>query len=163
MKNFFKKLFGSASTELVDTIPVEFPAYASNAIALLANSNGQLENEDVTGLFTAAGIPKAEAAELLLFLPTAFCRHMLPRVAWPDHYYEVVSKEKRIRIRYNENPRFLAVQAAMLSYLAGEFTQADFSKIASHSAAFKTMNQLLTANPEFKPEDIEFTPEYVVR
>jgi hypothetical protein len=161
VKNFFKKLFGSSSSELVNTMPAEFPAYASNAIALLSNSNGQLENQEIMDLFTAEGIPKAEAAELLLLLPTAFCRHMLPRVAWPDHYYEVLSKEKRIRVRYNESPRFLAVQAAMHSYLAGEFTQADFLKIASRSAAFKAINELLTNNPGFKPEDVELTPEYV--
>jgi len=100
---------------------------------------------------------------LLLFLPTAFCRHMLPQVAWPTFYVEYISEKEKPQIEYSQNLRYVAMQQAMTSYLAGDFTQADFLKIAGRSAAFKTMNSLLIANPAFQPEDVEFTPEYVVR
>ncbi|GAB3851062.1 hypothetical protein GCM10028822_17280 [Hymenobacter terrigena] len=142
-------------------MPIEFPAYTRRAIALVANSNGHLEDEEVVNLFCANSIPRDEAIELLLFLPDAFCRHMLPQVDWPSYYVEFVSQEKQIQIQYSDNPRFLAIKEAMTSYLAGDFKQADFLKIASRSASFKALNQLLIAGGKLENADI--APEYIVR
>lgn len=127
----------------------------------MTNSNGQLEDEEVVKLFCMNSIPRDEAIELLLFLPDAFCRHMLPQIDWPSYYVEFVSQEKQIQIQYSENPRFLAIQEAMASYLAGDFTQADFLKIAGRSASFKALNQLLLAGG--KLENAEVAPEHIVR
>ena len=87
---------------------------------------------------------------------------MLPAVNWPIYYIEFVSEQKQTKVLYTDNLRFVAIQQAMLTYLAGPFKQADFLKIASRSAAFKAINDLLTDNPTFNPEDVELTPEYIV-
>jgi hypothetical protein len=163
MLNFIKKLFAGKLAPQAAAVPVEFPAYADKAIRLIAASNGQLENRELLGLFTTAGIPKTEATELLLFLPTAFCRHTLPKVAWPAHYIEYVSDKDQTPVQYADNPQYLAMQAAMMRYLGTSFEQADFLKIAGRSAAFQTINSLLKDHPSFSPEDVELTPEYVVR
>ncbi|MBF9142031.1 hypothetical protein [Hymenobacter properus] len=163
MLNFIRKLFISKPAPKADAMSAEFPAYADKAIQLIATSNGQLENKELLGLFTTAGIPETEATELLLFLPTAFCRHMLPKVAWPAYYVEYVSDKDQKQVQYADNLRYLAMQAAMMRYLTTPFEQADFLKIAGRSAAFKTINSLLKDHPAFSPEDVELTPEYVVR
>ena len=133
------------------------------AIQLIAASNGQLEDEELQVLFVAKGIPETEATELLLFLPTVFCRHMLPQVAWPTFYVEYISEKEKPQIEYSQNFRYVAMQQAMTAYLASPFTQADFLKIAGRSASFKAINSLLNDNPAANLKDVELTPEYVVR
>ena len=145
----------------MNTMPVEFPAYASRAIALITNSNGQLEDEEVVTLFCANSIPRVEAIELLLFLPDAFCRYMLPQINWPTYYIEYVSEQNRPEIQYADNPRFLAIQEALNSYLAGDFKQADFLKIAGRSASFKALDRMLQNGGKLENADVG--PEVILR
>lgn len=161
MNNFFKKLFGNTISKAVNTMPPEFADYSRKAIALLASSSGQLEDEEVIGLLCANAIPHTEATELLLFLPDAFCRHMLPQIDWPTYYVEFISQQNQTQVQYADNPRFLAIQKAMHAYLANDFEQADFLNIAGRSASFKTLNQLLLAGG--KLENAVVSPSYVVR
>jgi len=142
-------------------MPPAFADYARRAIALLAGSSGELEDEEVIGLFCANAIPHAEATELLLFLPDAFCRHMIPQIAWPAYYVEYISEQNQKQIQYADNSRFLTIQRAMHAYLAGDFEQTDFLKLAGRSASFKALNQLLLAGGKLANADV--TPAYIVR
>ena len=161
MLNLLKKLLAGKSAPQAAALPAEFPAYVDKAIQLITASSGQLEDDELLGLFVAAGIPETEAIELLLFLPTAFCRHMPPQVGWPSYYVEYISEAKQVEIPYSSNLRFLAIQESMNSYLAGNFNQEDFLKIAGRNASYKALNQLLLAGG--KLENAEVSPEYVVR
>jgi hypothetical protein len=161
MLTFLKKLFAGKAAPKATAVPADFPAYAEKAIRLITAGSGQFEDDKLIGQLVAVGIPEMEATELLLFLPTAFCRHMLPQVDWPTYYVEYISEAKQIEIPYSENLRFLAIQEAMNAYLAGDFTQEDYLKIAGRSASFKSLNQLLLAGG--KLENAEVSPEYVVR
>lgn len=161
MGNFFKTLFGSKPNAEANAIPPGFSAYASTAIQLVANSETSLKDEELISLLCANAIPHNEATELLLFLPVAFCRHMLPQIEWPAYYVRHISESKQIKVQYSENPRFLAIQGAMAIFLAGDFKQADFLKIAGRSASFHVINKLLLDGG--KLEDISVTPEHVLR
>ncbi|TVT38319.1 hypothetical protein FNT36_19155 [Hymenobacter setariae] len=153
VKSFFKKK---------QTAPNGFAGYADLAIRLITDSNGQLEDGQIIALLEANGIPRTEAVELLLFLPMAFCRHLLPIINWPDHYFEYISKEKQIKHLYSDNQRYTIIQKALLHYLAGNFTNADYYKIAGRSASFHSINQILLANPERKISEVLVTPETVI-
>jgi hypothetical protein len=74
LKSIFK---GIQSTSNI-SIPDAFAVYVDQAIYLITNSTGQLEDKQIITLLEAHGIPRSEATELLLFLPIAFCRHLLP-------------------------------------------------------------------------------------
>jgi hypothetical protein len=161
MANFWQRFFRK-STPTAASAPAEFPTYATRAINLLTNSDGQLEDAQVLDLFLANGIPQREATELLLFLPVAFCRNMLSQVQWHNYYWEYISDKKQIKRLYANNERYIIIQRALENYLAGNFTQADYLKIAGRSASFRAINQLLLDNPDRELTEISITPETVV-
>lgn len=160
MVTFWQRFFRK-STPNAASVPVEFPDYATRAINLLTNSDGQLEDAQVIDLFLADGIPQREATELLLFLPVAFCRNLLPQMQWHNYYWEYVSDRKQIKRLYADNERYGIIQKALEDYLAGDFTKADYHKIAGRSASFHALNQLLLDNPGRKLTEVIITPETV--
>ena len=163
VRNFFKNLFGNPSTISTAIVPAEFSGYASKAIALLANSHGQLEDDEIITLLLAHGIPHHEATELLLFLPIAFCRHLLSRVKWPDYYIEYVSEQQQSYVFYRDNPRYEIIQQALTTYLAGDFRREDYHKISGRCASFHAFNTLLLQYPGTKLEEMKVTPEHILR
>jgi len=161
MLEFLKSIFLKKQIQSINTIPSDFPLYAERAIHLITINDGQLENEQLIALFKEKGIPHQEAIELLLFLPTAFCRHMLPQVEWPNYYCEYVSQDKILELRYSDNLRYKAIEDALQSFLASDFTTEDYLKIAGRDAAFKSINELLIAGG--KLESVSISPSYIIR
>ena len=162
MLRFLRSLFTSRQTNSVDSMPAEFYWYTQQAIRLITESHGQLEDEQILSLFEKNGIPPKEAIELLLFLPQAFCRHLLSKVAWPDYYLEYVSEVKSIKRFYADNKRYGVILSALQAYLAGEFMQADYYKIAGRSASFHSLNQLMLDNPSRNLAEAIVTPETII-
>jgi hypothetical protein len=161
MANFWQRFFRKSTT--VDTsIPAEFPSYATRAINLLTNSDGQLEDAQVIDLFLVNGIPHREAVVLLLFLPVAFCRNMLPQMQWHNYYWEYISDKTQAKHLYDNNKRYSIIQRALEGYLASNFTQADYLKIAGRSASFRAINRLLLDNPDQELTEISIAPETVI-
>jgi hypothetical protein len=161
MANFWQRFF-RRSTPAAASVPAEFPVYATRAMNLLTNSDGQLDDVQVIDLFLANGIPHREAIELLLFLPVAFCRNMLPQMQWHNYYWEYISDKTQVKHLYADNERYSIIQRALEDYLAGNFTQADYLKIAGRSASFRAINQLLLNNPDRELTKISITPETVI-
>jgi hypothetical protein len=162
MLKFLRSLFTSKQTEFADSIPSEFPQYAQQSICLIIESNGQLEDEQILSLFERDGIPPKEAVELLLFLPQAFCRHLLSEIEWPDYYLEYVSEVKSEKRLYADNERYAVILSALQAYVSGEFMKADYHKIAGRSASFHALNQLLLDNPGRKLAEAIVTPETII-
>lgn len=161
MANFWQRFF-RRSTPAAASVPAEFPVYATWAINLLISSDGQLEDAQVIDLFLANGIPHQEAIELLLFLPVAFCRNMLPQMQWHNYYWEYISDKTQAKHLYANNEHYSIIQGALENYLAGDFTQADYLKIAGRSASFRAINQLLLDNPDQELTEISIAPETVI-
>jgi hypothetical protein len=113
MLQFLRSLFTSKQTESANSIPVEFPRYTQQAIRLITESNGQLEDAQILSLFEKSGIPLKEAVELLLFLPQAFCRHLLSEINWPDYYLEYVSEAKSVKHFYADNKRYVVILSTL--------------------------------------------------
>lgn len=158
MFKLWQRLFRKASDSIV---PIEFPLYTDKAILLITNSNGQLEDVQVLDLFVTNSIPHKEAIELLLFLPTAFCRHMLSQLDWLVYYIEQTATDKNREVTYASNARYIAIQDALSRYLAGNFTQKDYLKVAARDASFKSLNQLLANGGRL--EDAIISPEIIIR
>ena len=163
MKQFFKKLFGNTPPVQETDVLAEFSSHATKAIALLTQGTGQLEDDEIIDLLLANGIPHHEATELLLFLPIAFCRHLLTQVKWPDYYIEYVSEQQQQQILYRDNPRYEIIQYALKAYLAGNFRREDYHKISGRCASFHALNTLLLQYPGTKLEELKVTPEHILR
>jgi hypothetical protein len=162
MLKILRSLFTSDQAKSGGSIPIEFPQYTQQAIRLITESHGQLEDKQLLSLFERNGIPPKEAVELLLFLPQAFCRRLLSEVKWPDYYLEYISEEKSIKRFYADNERYTVILAALQTYIAGEFLQSDYYKIAGRSASFHSLNQLLLDNPGRKLAEAIVTPETII-
>ncbi len=161
MFDFLKSLFAN-SVNRFDDVPSEFYHYAEQAINLITTGNGQLEDRQLLELFEKHGIPAKEAVELLLFLPPAFCRKLLPIINWPNYYFEYISAKKSLKRFYASNKRYMIIQSALQAYIDGDFIQSDYLKIAARSASFHSINQILLDNPGRKITEIIVTPETVV-
>ncbi len=81
---------------------------------------------------------------------------------WHNYYWEYISDKKQIKRLYADNERYIIVQRALEDYLTGDFTQADYLKIAGRSASFRAINQLLLNTPDRELTEISITPETVV-
>ena len=162
MLKFLRSLFTRKQAKSGTSMPAEFPRYTQQAIRLITESNGQLQDEQILSLFEKNGIPPKEAVELLLFLPQAFCRHLLSEVNWPDYYLEYVSEVKSIKHFYADNKRYAVILSALQAYVAGEFMKADYYKIAGRSASFHSLNQLLLDNPGRKLAEAIVSPEIII-
>jgi hypothetical protein len=161
MTDFLRNMFGKKQVPSLSKMPAEFPQYAEKAIKAITSSDGKLEDEELSTLFMEQEIPYKECIELILFLPSAFCRHMLPQVDWPDYYCEQLSSNNTLEIRYADNLRYQAIKTALSNFLKSNFTQKDFLKIAGRDAAFKSINQLLSAGG--KIENVLVSPAVVIR
>ena len=157
-KQFFRKVSNASN---ITAMPTEFPSYAKKAVQLLAASHGQLEDTQVVDLFIANSIPHEEAIELLLFLPTAFCRHMMPQINWPLYYIEQDITGTLTEVYYIENSRYTAIKITLMHYLAGDFTQQDYLKIAGRNASFKALNKLMLNGGLL--ENASISPEVIIR
>jgi hypothetical protein len=162
MPGFWQRLLQQSPSSNGTPIPIEFANYAANAIQLLTAADIQITDEQIISLFSTNNIPHKEAVELLLFLPIAFCRNLLPQIDWPNYYWEYISERKRIKHLYAENKRYKAIQEALQDYLAGNFTKTDYHKIAGRSASFHAINQLLLDNPTRKLAEVLVTPETII-
>lgn len=163
MLKFLRSLLTNDQTKSEDSMPIEFLRYTQQAIRLITESHGQLEDGQLLSLFEANGIPPKEAVELLLFLPQAFCRRLLSEVKWPDYYLEYISENKSVKYFYADNERYSIILAALQAYIADGFMQSDYYKIAGRSASFHALNQLMLDNPGHKLAEALVTPETIIR
>lgn len=120
-----------------------------------------MENEELYEYLISKGLPEYEAGELIIFLPTAFCRKMLPDLNWLPGYFDFYSEKKTIRRKYRDNPRYLIIEEETKAYWNGNPNNDFVLNIAARSAEFNAINQLL--NDGGKLEDVKLTESYVFR
>ncbi len=162
IKKFLRSLLTGKQYKNRTSVPIEFAQYTKKAIYLITESHGQLEDGQILSLFEKNGIPPKEAVELLLFLPQAFCRHLLAEVKWPEYYLEYISETKNIKHFYADNKRYTIILSELALYLCGVFTHADYHKIAGRSASFHALNEILLNNPGSKLSEILVSPETII-
>jgi translation initiation factor RLI1 len=158
LRSFWTK--NSKSVSLQETLPANFSEQVQKAIKLLGEE-GRLENEDVLTLFTSNGIGKTAAVELLLFLPVAFVRRLLPDLKWHKTYIEYVSDKTQIERTYEETASFQTISEITEHYFQNSPQQDVVLKIAGRSAEFNAINELLKDGG--KLEDVEISKTVFIR
>ena len=143
-------------------LSIKFRSHVDNAINLLSINEGVLKDEEVLELFLANGVSYEEALEILLFLPIAFVRQLLPDVEWPDTYFESINHDQN-EIKYSETESFLMIWEEVLKYFNASPDNDAIIKIAGRSSEFQAINKLLLNNPNLHVKDIRLTNTVVVR
>jgi hypothetical protein len=128
--------------EFHDTVPNEFDAWVRNSFGLLGSLGKQMENGEAVAFLVSHGIPESEAIEIILFVPIAFCRQLLPQVNWPAEYTEF-KNSKQVEKRFSENLRYTIIQGEVNAYWANAPTKEVILNIAGRSAEFQAINNLL--------------------
>lgn len=132
-------------------------ANVRRAISIITEGSRQTTDQELLDAFDAAAIGKEEAGMILLFLPIAACRRMLPTVCWIDNYQELDRKSgKMIRRNFSETPAYQAILSEVGRYFGTQPGSDNILKLAARSSEFHVINNML--NKGWKLDDIGVTP-----
>jgi hypothetical protein len=146
-----------------EDVSPNFKINVQKAIELIGQSEGSLEDKGVLHLFTKNGIESSDATAILMFLPIAFVRHLLPKIKWPDSYVEHRNQKNSDEIKYAETKSYLIISEITANYFKNSPDSNAIIKIAGRSAEFQVINKLLLDSPNIKLEEIELTKNIIVR
>lgn len=142
-------------------IPGNFRQLTKKAIELIGRDSKNMGNEELFDYLVSKGIPDFEAGELIVFLPTAFTRKMLPDLKWLPNYYDVHTDKRNIKRKYNKNVRYQIMEKETEEYWNSFPNNEYILNIAGRSAEFHAINKLL--NNGGKLENVRLTASYVIR
>lgn len=131
------------------------------AIAITTEGRSQATDQELLDAFGEAGIGKEEAGVILVFLPIAACRRMLPAVRWMDNYQELDrTSEKMIPRNFSETPAYQAILSEVDRYFETRPGGDNVLKLAGRSSEFHAINDML--NKGWKFDDIRLTPMVIL-
>lgn len=161
--SFFKSLFFEKTVKdnSGEIFAPDFAGQVKKAITLLGNNETSLDDKHVLELFISNGIGYKEANEILLFLPIAFVRHLLPNLKWHDTYNEFINDKKQTERKYGETKSFQIIWDVTKNYFQNSPQTDTILKIGGRSAEFHVINQFL--NDGEKLEDIQLTKTMIIR
>lgn len=142
-------------------IPDNFRELTVRAIDLIGRDSKKMENEELREHLISNRFPDFEAGELIIFLPIAFCRKMLPELNWLPDYFDFYSEKKKVKRRYKNNSRYRIIEEETETYWNRNPSKDFVLSIAGRSAEFHAINQLLIDGG--KLEDVKLTESYIVR
>ena len=94
-------------------------------------------------------------------MPIAFCRLLLPHIAWKDQYYELTAtNEKGVVRMFSHIREYLLIVQEVKRFFDTKPSPEIILKIAGRSSEFKVINEMLLAGKEL--EEIEITPVSIV-
>ncbi|WP_075344635.1 hypothetical protein [Tenacibaculum agarivorans] len=141
----------------------EFQSEVKTSISLIGNLKESLEDEKLSSFLSQNGIKKSNAIEIVIFLPIAFVRKMLPNVNWPENYIEQLSDKKQRTKSFAENGFYKIIKKETDNYYAGKAESEVILKIAGRSAEFKVINDLLFKNEKADISKIKLTENIIIR
>lgn len=160
--SFWKSLFGKSNKKAKATdLPPQFRAWVQTAIALMGSQGLDMDNEALRQYLVQHGIPAKEAEEIILFLPTSFCRKMLPEINWPQEYVDYYSEQKQIKQSYKNNKRYVIIQEETATYWKASPDNNAILNIVGRSSEFDAINQML--HDGGKLEDVRVGLSYITR
>ena len=166
--SLWKSLFGKSKSDepkrvekIKEQVPNEFRNWVKMSIQIIGNDLKNMENEELHNHLIKKGIPEFEAGEIIIFLPTAFCRKLLPQLNWLSEYYDYYSDKKQIKRKYRENQRYVIMEEETNNYWNQNPNNEEIIKIAGRSSEFDAINQMLNAGG--KLENVKLTEAYVIR
>lgn len=158
----FDRIFSkNEKVQSAGEIPTDFEILVEKSIGLIGTSEDGLDNEGLHQHLIKNGIPEQEAEEIIIFLPVAFCKKLLPELNWQPNYIEYYSKRNQVKKKYSENGRFIIIEKITEEYWGNNPNRDIVMRVAGWSAEFNAINQLL--NDGGKLEDVVLTESYVIR
>ncbi|WP_062062919.1 hypothetical protein [Aquimarina longa] len=148
---------------LTDIKSSEFQFDVKTSINLIGNLKENLEDEKLLNFLTQNGIKESNAIEIVIFLPIAFVRKMLPNVNWRENYIEQLSDKKQRTKSFAENSFYRIIEKETDNYYAGKAENEVILKIAGRSAEFKVINDLLLKNEKADIFEIKLKENIIVR
>jgi hypothetical protein len=140
------------------------PAFQENvrkSIAIIGGLDGSVEDKEILHLLIANFIDADDAGKIVVFLPIAFCRQLLPNFNWKDIYYEKDERNGGILKRnFSTTVAYTLTYHEVSRYFSNSPDKDLILKIASRSSEFHAINELL--NRGGKLEDITLTPMQTV-
>jgi len=131
------------------------------AIKLLTDFKGPMVYDKIIGLFKENGITQSLADDIYIFLPIVFCKKLLPDVKFPDSYYQQNSSGEKQKKMYDENIIYKAIEHSSNTYFKNSPDSEMILKIASLSAEFNVINNLLMEGG--KLEDVKLTETVILK
>jgi hypothetical protein len=110
------------------------------AIETIIEKEGSAPDEEILkALFSK--MSRNDALEILIFLPIAFCRLLLPNIDFLDEYYEFTYGETGQRLRiFSETIPYNIVLASAARYFSARPRGENILKIAGRSSEFHAIN-----------------------
>jgi hypothetical protein len=127
------------------------------------NSETSLSDAELFDAFMKNGIPKDDATEILLFLPIAFVRQMLPGLQWLRGYTEIDGHKNQVQKRYADSGVYQIIFSIAEKYIQTSPGTDNIIKLAGRSAEFHAIITLLLDNPNTKLDEIKLTETFIVR
>jgi hypothetical protein len=164
MWKMLKSLFPVKSKNTDHVLSTSFDQQVRKAISLIENNNDTLAtDEEFMNYLIYNGIRKADAIEILLFLPIAFIRKWVPILQWPDTYIEYVDKKKQTEKKYSKTKAYQVIWQVTTEYFNGNPNGDTIFKIGGRSAEFNALNPILNDNPDLKLEEIKVHKTVLIR
>ena len=164
--SFWKSIFKNANNKpqeenINNEISSKFREWVIKSINLIGVQGREMENDELYEFLIKNGIPEIDAGEIIIFLPPAFCRKLLPEIKWQPNYIDYYSNEKQVKRKYSENKRYVIIEQETENYWNAFPSNEVVLNIAGRAAEFKAINQML--NNGGKLEDVELAESYVIR
>jgi hypothetical protein len=140
----FGKQAGRRRKQTGEAIYPEVVEHIGKAIAIITDLSGQVEDNEILEAFRLNKIQEPYASRLLVFLPIAACRLMLPDVCFVDDYVEIDRLSKKSsKKKFSESVLYTAVVKEVDEYFSSRPGGDNVLKIAGRSAEFRVINDLL--------------------
>jgi len=127
----------------LNTIPKNFRQLVRQSIPLLGTLAKVMDDESAADYLAAHGIPQEEALEIVIFLPIAFCRKLLPQMNWSSLYTEIDQLGNKREILFDENMRYRILKEEVEIYCSSSPQKEIILGVSGRSAEFHAINTLL--------------------
>lgn len=141
----------------------EFRSDVKKSINLIGHLTKSLENNELLILLTQNGIEENNAIEIVIFLPIAFVRKMLPNINWRKNYIEQYSEHKRIPKNFADNDLYQIMERETENYYNNNPNSETILNIAGRSAEFQAINKVLLKDDKANISDIKLTETIILR
>ncbi len=134
----------------------QFSIEVDLAINIMSDlSSISFTEEELIQKLTSKGLSELTTYWVVIFLPTAMCRLMIPQVNWPETF-RAYNEEGYETVRFDKSERYQIIKARLLSLLETQPGGDVVLRIAGRSAEFRAINKiLLQENVKF--EEIKFS------
>ena len=138
---------------------MEFVENIRKGIALFLEIDENVSDDEALILFENSNIKKVHANEIIIFLPIAFVRCLLPDFNWDDEYIQITNGNEKVKKRFSETGSYKFILLETKSYFETKPCSENIIRIAGRSAEFQAINDLLLIGN--KLEEIKLTKSYI--